>query len=239
MRGMTRAMMWSLVALLCLMSRQVAGGPQGAAAAQVDKTSIGGVVLNANGAKPEAGVWVIAETKLQVPFRKIVVTDDQGRFLVPDLPEGSYEVWVRGYGLKDSDKVPAARGAKLKLQVANAATPQEAARIYPASYWTSMIHPPAKEDLPKGYATQEHWLAAFRGGCNQCHQLGMIATRKHTDVDDFEGIFQRNQGMGQAADRLGKDLLEKTLVDWELRIKAGEVPPSPPRPPGIGGYFAG
>ncbi len=233
MRGMTRAMMWSLVALICLMSRPVASEPQGAAALQVDKDSIGGVVLNANGAKPEAGVWVIAETKLQVPFRKIVVTDDQGRFLVPDLPEGSYQVWVRGYGLKDSDKVPAARGAKLKLQVANAATPQEAARIYPASYWTSMIHPPAKEDLPKGYATQEHWLAAFRGACNQCHQLGMIATRKHTDVDDFEGIFQRNQGMGQAADRIGRELLEKTLVDWELRIKAGEVPPTPPRPTGI------
>ena len=96
-----------------------------------------------------------------------------------------------------------------------------------------MIHPPAKEDLPKGYATQEHWLAAFRGGCNQCHQLGMVATRRHTDVDDWEGIFQRNQGMGQAADRLGRELLEKTLVDWELRIKAGEVPPAPPRPTGI------
>ena len=106
MRGMTRAMMWSLVALICLLSRPVAGGPQSAAGVQVDKNSIGGVVLNSNGAKPEAGVWVIAETKLQVPFRKIVVTDDQGRFLVPDLPEGAYELWVRGYGLKDSDKRP-------------------------------------------------------------------------------------------------------------------------------------
>jgi hypothetical protein len=58
----------------------------------------------------------------------------------------------------------------------------------------------------------------------------MVATRRHTDVDDWDGIFQRNQGMGQAATRLNKDLLEKTLVDWELRIKAGEVPPQPPRP---------
>jgi outer membrane protein assembly factor BamB len=61
----------------------------------------------------------------------------------------------------------------------------------------------------------------------------MVATRRHTDVDDWDGIFQRNQGMGQAADRLNKGLLEKTLVDWELRIKAGEVPASPPRPTGI------
>jgi hypothetical protein len=88
MRVMTRAMMWSLVALVCFASRPVAGGPQGASGIQVDKSSIGGVVLNSTGGKPEAGVWVIAETKLSVPYRKIVVTDDQGRFLVPDLTDG-------------------------------------------------------------------------------------------------------------------------------------------------------
>jgi hypothetical protein len=60
--------------------------------------------MNSGTGKPEAGVWVIAETKLGVPYRKIVVTDDQGRFLVPDLPAASYDVWVRGYGLKDSAK---------------------------------------------------------------------------------------------------------------------------------------
>jgi hypothetical protein len=230
MRGMTRAMMWSLVALICFMSLPVAGGPQSASGVQVDRSSIGGVVVNSKGAKPEAGVWVIAETKLQVPFRKIVVTDDQGRFLVPDLPDGAYELWVRGYGLTDSEHVAAARGAKVKLQVANAATPQEAAKIYPASYWTSMIHPPAKEDLPAGYSTQEQWLAAFRGGCNQ---IGMVATRRHTETDDWDSIFQRNQAMNRAANQLGRELLEKTLVDWTTRIKAGEVPPSPPRPTGV------
>ena len=112
MRGMTRAMMWSLMALICFMSRPATGGPQSGSGSQIDKSSIGGVVLNSNGAKPEAGVWVIAETKLQVPFRKIVVTDDQGRFLVPDLPDGAYELWVRGYGLKDSERVKAARGER-------------------------------------------------------------------------------------------------------------------------------
>src|SRR5687768_6294753 len=81
----------------------VAGAAQGQPpAAQLDKTSIGGTVVNGASGKPEAGVWVITETKLPVPFRQIVVTDDLGRFLVPDLPAASYEVWVRGYGLKDS-----------------------------------------------------------------------------------------------------------------------------------------
>src|SRR5262249_26953517 len=66
---------------------------------QVSANSIGGTVTNNAAGRPEAGVWVIAETKsLEVPLRKIVVTDDQGRFLVPDLPKGDYELWVRGYG---------------------------------------------------------------------------------------------------------------------------------------------
>src|ERR1700675_2036607 len=239
MRTVTRKMTWVFLAVLCLAilfvaARPVAGGPQNVPGLNIDKKSIGGTVVNSNGGKAEAGVWVIAETKsLPAPFRKIVVTDDQGRFLVPDLPEGAYELWVRGYGLKDSERVKASRGGNVKLQVDNAATPQEAAKIYPASYWTSLIHPPAKEQLPAGYASQEQWLAALRGGCNQCHQLGMTPTRRYTSTDDFEGIFQRNAAMGAAANRLGKELLEKTLVDWNTRIKVGEVPPAPPRPAGI------
>lgn len=199
-----RAMFWVLLGVVCAISGPVARGQQAIPGLHVDKSSIGGVVVNISGGKPEAGVWVIAETKsLSVPFRKIVVTDDQGRFLVPDLPDGVYQLWVRGYGLKDSERVDAAQGGEVKLEVANAVTPRETAKIYPASYWTSLIHPPAKDQLPKGYVSQEQWLAALRGGCNQCHQIGMVATRRHTDVDDWDGIFQRNQGMNQAANRIG------------------------------------
>src|SRR4030095_2812976 len=54
---------------------------------------------------PEGGVGVIAETTdTPTKFRKIVVTDDQGRYLLPDLPgrRATYRIWVRGYGLVDS-----------------------------------------------------------------------------------------------------------------------------------------
>src|SRR5262249_61071119 len=69
----------------------------------VDASDIGGVVTGTSG--PEAGVWVIAETSdLPTKFARIVVTDDQGRFLIPDLPKANYDVWVRGYGLVDSPK---------------------------------------------------------------------------------------------------------------------------------------
>src|SRR6202008_4910870 len=233
MRGMTRAMMWSLVALICFISRPAAGGPQSSSVASVDKNCIGGVVVNSNGAKPEAGVWVIAETKLQVPFRKIVVTDDQGRFLVPDLPEGSYELWVRGYGLKDSERVKAARGESVKLQVANAATPQEAAKIYPASYWTSLIQPPPMSELPAKFKSQDEWLATLRNGCNHCHELGMPQTRIYTTPKDWDAMFLRAKSMHQELNGLGREPVEKMLADWGTRIAAGEVPPAPPRPTGI------
>src|SRR5262245_53579619 len=70
----------------------------------IDDDDIGGVVTGPKG--PEAGVWVIAEThELPVRFIRIVVTDDQGRYVIPDLPKANYDIWVRGYGLVDSPKV--------------------------------------------------------------------------------------------------------------------------------------
>jgi len=234
MRSIARATFWVVLAAACVISRPVSGGQQTVPGLKVDKTSIGGVVVNSNGGKPEAGVWVIAETKsLPVPFRKIVVTDDQGRFLVPDLPAGSYELWVRGYGLKDTDRTKASLGGQFKLQISNAANPQEAAKIYPASYWTSLIQPPPMSELPPAYKSQDEWLAAQRNGCNHCHELGMVATRRHTTVEDWESVFQRAASMNAEATRLGKAPLEKALADWGTRIQAGEVPPMPPRPTGI------
>src|ERR1700736_2554602 len=75
---------------------------------------IEGVVTSANG--PEAGVWVIAETTdLPTKYAKIVVTDDRGRYVLPELPKANYNVWVRGYGLGDSQKLTAAPGKILNL----------------------------------------------------------------------------------------------------------------------------
>src|SRR5213595_2788998 len=84
-------------------------------AVAIDNDDIGGVVTGANG--PEAGVWVIAETR-STPTRliKSVVTDDRGRYVVPDLPAGDYDVWVRGYGLVDSPKVKATPGKIVNLR---------------------------------------------------------------------------------------------------------------------------
>src|SRR5438067_1121005 len=95
-------------------------------ALKLDPDDIGGVVRSAKG--PEAGVWVIAETKdLPTKFARIVVTDDQGRYVIPDLPKGNYDVWVRGYGLVDSAKVKATPGKTLNLTAMTAPSASAAA----------------------------------------------------------------------------------------------------------------
>src|SRR5271165_642091 len=85
-----------------------------APAPAIDDDDIGGVVTSRFG--PEAGVWVIAETtELGTRFAKMAVTDERGRYVVPDLPKASYKVWVRGYGLVDSPKVASEPGKILNL----------------------------------------------------------------------------------------------------------------------------
>src|SRR5437868_15551305 len=99
-------------------------------AQNIGATDIGGVVNGAKG--PETGVWVIAETTdLPTRFARIVVTDERGRYLIPDLPKANYSVWVRGYGLVDSQKVKAAPGKSLNLTAVVAPDSRAAAQYYP------------------------------------------------------------------------------------------------------------
>src|SRR5258706_10996147 len=122
---------------------------QGATAKEIkiDASAIGGVVAGAKG--PEAGVWVVAETKdLPTKYVKIVVTDDQGRYLLPDLPKGTYDIWVRGYGLVDSQKVKSQPGKNLDLKAVAAPNRAAAAQYYPAQYWYSMMKLPASYLFP-------------------------------------------------------------------------------------------
>ena len=131
-------------------------------AQKITEKDIGGTVTGAKG--PEAGVWVIAETTdLPTRFTRIVVTNDKGRYLVPDLPVANYTVWVRGYGLVDSPKLRAKPGQKLDHKAVVAPNAAAAAHYYPAAYWYSMLKiPPAKDfggstAIPKN-VTRENWL---------------------------------------------------------------------------------
>src|SRR5207247_1578766 len=103
-----------IAVLLSGPSARLAAQQEPAPGISIGSTDLGGTVRGPNG--PEAGVWVIAETTdLPTKYAKIVVTDEQGRYLLPELPKANYSVWVRGYGLVDSPKVQSASGKILDL----------------------------------------------------------------------------------------------------------------------------
>ncbi|HXL33878.1 MAG TPA: hypothetical protein VN953_03095 [Gemmatimonadales bacterium] len=245
----------ALGAALCL-----AASPLAAQAARVDANDIGGVVTGPGG--PEAGVWVIAETHdLPTKFVRIVVTDDQGRYLIPDLPKATYAVWVRGYGLVDSPRTPATPGKPVNLTAVVAPNPRAAAQYYPAGYWFSLIHVPDKSEFAAATPTgsdethsapaapavksQAEWLRIMKsGGCWACHQLGSKGTREiPTALGSFPSsvaAWDRRLQSGQAGgamlatvNQLGRNRALAMFADWTDRIAAGEVPPAPPRPRGI------
>lgn len=231
-----------------------------AATVAIDSDDIGGVVTGPKG--PEAGVWVIAETNdLPTKYRKIVVTDDRGRYVIPDLPNVNYKVWVRGYGLVDSKPVEAKPGKNLDLTAVIAPTPAAAAEYYPGNYWISLANVPPKSafpmevtDTPGGdivrglsmessiYGTgprqlraQPDWIEAMKTGCNTCHQIGTKPTRS---VEPTKEAWERVSRLGQVSsagriNAFGHDRGIELFTDWTKRIREGELPPVPPRPKGL------
>ena len=224
-------------------------------AVAIDDDDIGGVVTGPKG--PEAGVWVIAETTdLPTKYAKIVVTDDQGRYVLPDLPKAKYKVWVRGYGLVDSAKVDAEPGRALNLTAVVAPNEKAAAEYYPPIYWYAMLRVPPHSDFPgtgpKGNGinpvqrTQQHWLADVKSlGCLACHALGTPGTRviprEFGDFANSRDAWTRRVQAGQAmtsmvnvVSRLGADRSVAEWADWTDRVAAGELPKDkPPRPQGV------
>jgi hypothetical protein len=219
-------------------------------AVAIDADDIGGVVTGPHG--PEAGVWVIAETReLPTRYAKIVVTDDQGRYVVPDLPKAKYQVWVRGYGLIDSAKTDAVPGEHLNISAVPAPNEAAAAEYYPAIYWFAMLKIPDKDqfggksDIPAG-VTQTDWLTAMKNqACVGCHQLGQLSTRTiPAALGEFksgEEAWMRRVQAGQASPLMVNPLAGKFagvpfkyFGDWTDRITKGELPfAKPPRPQGV------
>ena len=141
----------------CLIVTRTTLNAQQSAAVKVKPDDIGGVVSSSKG--PEAGVWVIAETTdLPTRYIKEVVTDDRGRYLIPDLPKAKYTVWARGYGLVDSPKVQTEPGKLVDLKPTVAPDAKTAAQYYPANYWYAMLKVPEKNEFPgHGPRGQRHF----------------------------------------------------------------------------------
>jgi hypothetical protein len=216
----------------------------------IDGNDIGGVVKGPHG--PEAGVWVIAETHdLPTRFAKMVVTDDQGRYVVPDLPKAHYKVWVRGYGLIDSPKIDGDPGQHLNLTSVPAPSDAAAAQYYPAIYWYAMLKIPGedqfggKSDIPEK-VTQAQYLTTLKNqACVGCHQLGQVATRTIPAAlghfNSGEEAWARRIQSGQAAPLMINPIAGqlnsvplKYFGDWTDRVASGELPNvKPERPQGV------
>jgi len=239
-----------LCSAVAAMAVAVVGTPAFAQRVAIDADDIGGVVKSEKG--PEAGVWVIAETtELPTKYAKMVVTDDQGRYVIPDLPKATYKVWVRGYGLVDSDKVDAKPGQQLNLTAKIAPNEAAAAEYYPAVYWYSMLRIPPASDFGGSTAipakfTQLDWLRQMNNvDCIGCHQLGQKATRTiPASLGEFkshEEAWMRRVQSGQAGEMMVNRLAGqwagvpfKYFGDWTERVAKGELPKSkPPRPQGL------
>ena len=217
-----------------------------ARAVSIDSDDIGGVVTGPRG--PEAGVWVVAETT-DLPTRliKSVVTDDQGRYLIPDLPSASYSLWVRGYGLEDSPKVKASRGKQVALKAVPARSTRVAADYYPAQYWLSLLQLPPKSDFPgtgptgngisPNMKSQGEWIRSVvsTDGCTGCHQMGNKATREVPETlgrfENSRAAWDRRVQSGQAGGgmrarftQVGRPRALAMWADWTDRIAAGELP---------------
>ena len=220
----------ALAVSLTLLSAQQPGGDTVA----IDPDDIGGVVTSTDG--PEAGVWVIAETTdLPTTFARMVVTDDLGRYVLPDLPDASYEVFVRGYGLVDSARVRAMPGQMLDLAAVVAPDARAAAEIYPANYWLALL------EVPRGPRSPMQVTTSIKI-CFSCHQVGNKATRElPANLGTFGSSLEawdHRVGMGPMGSFMnniyrGIGPQRAMFADWTDRIAAGELPRAdPPRPAG-------
>jgi hypothetical protein len=233
-----------LSALSLAISLSLGAGVAAAQSVAIDADDIGGVVTGATG--PEAGVWVIAETnEFATRYAKIVVTDDQGRFVVPDLPPSTYQVWVRGYGLIDSGKTAARPGQTVNLRATTAPTPAQAAAVYPAAYWYSMMKVPEATEVSALPGGVNQYLASVKNlSCIGCHQIGQLATRtlppEFSSMSHHDAWVRRIQS-GQAGSQMLASAMNqlggvppKYLADWTERVAKGELPHAQPqRPHGV------
>lgn len=224
----------SIAAVAAGLWEQIAA-QQNQPAVAIDADDIGGRVTSPNG--PEGGVWVIAETRdLPTGFIRIVVTDDQGRYVIPDLPRVSYQVFVRGYGLLDSRPLPAGPGQQLNFEVAPAPDAAAAALVYPAAYWLAML------EAPRGAALRD--FAMNMKTCFDCHQVGNRATREispgmragaTSTLDAWHrrtAVGPSGPSMAGAFKAFGDSMA--AFARWTDRIAQGEAPgAAPPRPSGV------
>ncbi|HUE39059.1 MAG TPA: carboxypeptidase regulatory-like domain-containing protein [Candidatus Binatia bacterium] len=137
--------------------------------------------------KPVAGAIVSARNRA-LTRTTTVYADDQGRYRLPDLAEGEYDVRARHFGFKDRMKMavkPGSRALDLTLVPENDEYDRMAA--LPSNRWFAL----ALASMPNDHMREE-----FERQCTFCHQQGSWPTRVERTPAQWEKIFSLMARMG-------------------------------------------
>jgi virginiamycin B lyase len=147
-----------------------------------------GVVID-DGGRPVAGALVTA-THRELQRGTTVYTDSSGRFRLPPLQAGSYDIRVRRLGFRDlaQPRTSLSDGThRLRLSLAAETDPHELAWQLPASRWMPLLLARLSSDERREEFTRQ---------CTFCHQQGNWATRVPRSAEDWDKIFKLMARMG-------------------------------------------
>ena len=132
-----------------------------------------------------------------------VYADENGRFTVPDLPDGVYDVRARRFGFRDAYEMgiePDGRSLAVSLEIETDRYDRLAA--LPSNRWFAL----ALAEMPDDQMREE-----FDRQCTFCHQQGSWATRVQRDADQWEKIFSLMARMGGIVSQRTRKALPEIL----------------------------
>ncbi len=165
--------------------------------------TISGRVQDRGGAALD-GVIVTAK-HIEAARETTVYADAAGRFVVHDLPPGTYHVHAHAYGYAEGVQVlslDAGRDASATLALDPVTDPRELAWQLPANRWLKL----ALDKFPDDDAREE-----FKRQCGYCHQQGSWATRVQRSPEEWRKLLALMARMGGILTPRMRTLVPETL----------------------------
>lgn len=145
-----------------------------------------GQVLDARG-QPVSGAVVSARNR-SLARTTTVYSDREGRYSMPGLPEGLYDLRVRQFGFKDGAAMETrANGQAVDFSMVPETDEYDRVAALPSNRWFAL----ALAAMPNERMREE-----FERQCTFCHQQGSWATRVERTPQQWEKIFSLMARMG-------------------------------------------
>ncbi|HUL98356.1 MAG TPA: carboxypeptidase regulatory-like domain-containing protein [Mycobacterium sp.] len=146
-----------------------------------------GIVSDTDGTPIEGAM--VTSTHRELRRATTVYTHATGRFRLPPLEAGAYDVKVRRIGYRDlTTQEDLADGThRLTLSITPETDPNELAWQLPSSRWMPLLLAQLSSDEKREEFTRQ---------CTYCHQQGSWATRVPRSAEDWDKIFKLMARMG-------------------------------------------